>query len=916
MRNIKALLATAALALSVSGDSTTIRDGKHRANVGIPGAKAIVPSSFIVELGPNSVLSSPAAHLSEYSSVSYTLRHEFNNSEIFYGLKVTLLDGTSSDVLKSVPGVSSVSPVHIVPRPVPVNGTSDITHTLKMGNVDKLHSQGIKGKGIKIAVIDTDVNYTHPSLGVPDDDPLATCITGFHSTHVSGIIGAVDAPGTGFGLVGVAPEATLGMYRVFGCEGNAGTNVIIDAIQRAAEEGVDIISMSIGSLVYYEANSPYTTAVQNTIAKGIIVIPSAGNDGQYGPFAVSAPAVDPGVVSVGSIQSDIYLAVYHAEDSSGHTINYLSTVSFTATDAFTIYPLGLGLTAPPYTPLGCFFDAWTAAAAPGAMPNPEHTAIFLPGSDLCPLGDFLDQIPQTNVTRIIISTPDADQPVIYNPPGLANNITVISLDVPSSQLISKGVSDAQAAGKDYTLLFKDKNVHDASSPEGGSLDFFSTIGPSIGETLQPSLSAPGGSILSTYPVSGGGYGVFSGTSQAAPFAAGCFALLKSARPELSSTEMVSIMQSTSRPLASQKDAQVLSSARQQGGGIIDCFSAVQAESIVTPSQLSLGDTPTPKSQTLSVKNLSKKSSKSFIVSHDPAAYIRLVTNLTGGDFYWYEQFALHNEKKYAGASFSHTQFVLAPGQSVDLEVKLSPSKENADLEITLPIYSGFVRIEESSVKHTVPYIGIPYSRYSAKDILPANLTAAFGEYLPAAFDNNLHEPDVDFRVFQLQDPTGISPISDIGYPYISFFISQASIYTRADLVPINTTFVPTRYGFNTTKIFDPNENPPKLPLGKGFFGVPSYINLGEWASTSAVPGGPNADEDVTFAPGPYLFASYEVITGIGYTGPGGIRGLNITGGDYRVLLRSLRYGGDIKNHKDYISWLGPVMRTLPFVPSD
>lgn len=343
--------------------------------------------------------------------------------------------------------------------------------------------------------------------------------------------------------------------------------------------------------------------------------------------------MDPGVVSVGSIENDIYPAVYHAEDSSGHTINYLSAISFTAVDAFTIYPLGLGLTIPPDTPPGCFLDAWTAAAAPGAIQDPEHTAIFVPGSELCPLGDFIDEISQTNVTRIIISTSDTDQPVIYNPPGLASNITIILLDLPSSQLVNKGVSDAQTAGKDYTLLFKDKNVHDAPSPEGGSVDFFSTIGPSVGGTLQPSLSAPGGSILSTYPVSGGGYGVFSGTSQAAPFAASCFALLKSARPDLSSTEMISTMQSTSRPLVSQNDDQVLSSTGQQGGGLIDCFSAVQAESVVTPSQLSLGDTPTPKSQTLSVKNLSKKSSKSFTVSHDPAAYIRLVTNLTGGGFY-------------------------------------------------------------------------------------------------------------------------------------------------------------------------------------------------------------------------------------------------------------------------------------------
>jgi subtilisin family serine protease len=812
-----------------------------------------------------------------------------------------------------------------------------------MGNVDQLHSRGIKGKGIKIALIDTGVDYTHPSLGggfgpgykiafgtdlvgdaytgsntpVPDDDPLVTCTSGFHGTHVSGIIGAVDAPGTGFGLVGVAPEATLGMYRVFGCEGNAGIDVLIDAIQQASEEGVDIISMSIGSQVYFEVNSPYTTAVKNAIANGTIFIASAGNDGQLGPFAVSAPAVDPGVVSIGSIENDIYPAVYHALDSNGHNINYLSTISFTASKAFTVYPLGFGLTLPPYTTLdGCFFDGWAAAAAPGAIQDPEHTTILVPANEFCTLDDFITEIPQTNVTRIIISTSDPDQPVIYNPPGLANNITIILLDFASSQLVNKGVYDAQAVGKNYTLLFKDKDIHDASSPAGGTVDFFSTIGRSIEGTLQPSLSAPGGSILSTYPVSGGGYGVFSGTSQAAPFAAGCFALLKYARPDLSSTDMVSIMQSTSRPLVGQNDGKVLSSTGQQGGGLIDCLSAVQAESVVIPSQLSLRDTATPKPQNLTVKNLSKDSKKSFTVSHDPAAYIRLVTNLTGGDFYYYEQFELVNEKQYAKASFSRSQFDLAPGQSIEFEVTLSPPKESTDLEITQPTYSGFVQIDESSTQHTIPYIGIPYSRYDAKDILPTNLTAAFGEDLPGIFDRDLQEVDVDFRVFQLEDPSGIAPIGDIGYPYISFFISQPSIYTRADLVPINNTFVPTRYGFNTSKVFDPSANPPKLSLAKGLFGVPSYINLGEWLGTNAVPEGPDGGEDVTFVLGPYLFASYEVITGQNYAGPGGTLGLNITGGDYRVLLRSLRYSGDINNPKDYISWLGPVMRILPFDPSD
>lgn len=96
---------------------------------------------------------------------------------------------------------------------------------LQMSNVDDLHSAGIKGKGVKIAVIDSGVDYRHPSLGgcfgegckisfgydfvgddytgvsepVPGPDPLTTCAEGGHGTHVMGIIGMEDAASTGFG---------------------------------------------------------------------------------------------------------------------------------------------------------------------------------------------------------------------------------------------------------------------------------------------------------------------------------------------------------------------------------------------------------------------------------------------------------------------------------------------------------------------------------------------------------------------------------------------------------------------------------------------------------------------------------------------------------------------------------------------
>ncbi|KAF8858404.1 hypothetical protein BDZ45DRAFT_743444 [Acephala macrosclerotiorum] len=89
-----------------------------------------------------------------------------------------------------------------------------------MSSVDQVHASGIKGKGIKIAVINTGVDFRHPSL------------VG-HGTHVIGIIGMEDQPGTGFGLLGVAPEATLGMYRIFGRARSASLDVVTNALMKA-----------------------------------------------------------------------------------------------------------------------------------------------------------------------------------------------------------------------------------------------------------------------------------------------------------------------------------------------------------------------------------------------------------------------------------------------------------------------------------------------------------------------------------------------------------------------------------------------------------------------------------------------------------------------------------------------------------
>jgi minor extracellular serine protease Vpr len=73
---------------------------------------------------------------------------------------------------------------------------------------------------------------------VPDNDPR-DCEG--HGTHVAGIAGAKG------NMIGVAPGITFGAYRVFGCNGSAADDVIVAALERALEDDMDVINMSLGS---------------------------------------------------------------------------------------------------------------------------------------------------------------------------------------------------------------------------------------------------------------------------------------------------------------------------------------------------------------------------------------------------------------------------------------------------------------------------------------------------------------------------------------------------------------------------------------------------------------------------------------------------------------------------------------------
>ncbi len=155
---------------------------------------------------------------------------------------------------------------------------------------------------------------------VPDSDPFDNCTLDSSGTHVSGIVGAIaiNIATPGFippvPFTGVAPEATLGMYRVFGCVHDFTSNdIIAAAIYRAASDGADIISVSIeGGPTYSDEVDAYAATVVGK--KGHIVLGQIGDDGAAGLYSTNAPGIAKGGFGVASFDNKNIIGPYLTVD--------------------------------------------------------------------------------------------------------------------------------------------------------------------------------------------------------------------------------------------------------------------------------------------------------------------------------------------------------------------------------------------------------------------------------------------------------------------------------------------------------------------------------------------------------------------------------------------------------------------------
>ncbi|MFG3493314.1 type VII secretion-associated serine protease mycosin [Streptomyces sp. NPDC047972] len=246
-----------------------------------------------------------------------------------------LLAAGTLTALLAAPGAASAAPDHregpgAGPGPV-LDGSGECTFPMKKQIADTPWPlqrvlldelwQDTKGKGVRVAVIDTGVDDVNPQLrtavdakagkdylkpdkknpGLGDEQRGKTDGTVDqvgHGTKVAGIIAARPRAGTGF--VGLAPEATIIPIRQNDEKNSGKADSMAQAVTWAVAKGADVINISQDTTSRLGPETDLAKAVAEAVRKDVVVVASAGNDGMDGKAKLTYPAAFPGVLAVAS----------------------------------------------------------------------------------------------------------------------------------------------------------------------------------------------------------------------------------------------------------------------------------------------------------------------------------------------------------------------------------------------------------------------------------------------------------------------------------------------------------------------------------------------------------------------------------------------------------------------------------------
>ncbi len=667
----------------------------------------------------------------------------------YNGIQVSLpLDEV--DAVASLPGVVAVHEAR----------TYELENAVSvpfLGVPEVWESTGYTGAGVKVAIIDTGIDYTHADFGgegtvaayeaahaqetspadpdwfgdgaprvkggidlvgdaydagvdgsVPMPDPNPLDCQG-HGSHVAGTAagGGVLADGSVYAgpydsstaetefLVapGVAPEADLYAVRVFGCEGS--TNMVVPAIDWAVDNGMDVINMSLGS-PYGRADEPDAIASANAVAAGVVVIAAAGNDG-HSAYMTGSPGTGSGVVSVAAV------------DSTATFPGAEITVDGTAVPAINANGADLGglgeldvvrLVDDPATTdvneaLGCTVESFTAN---GITAGSGQLAVSTRGTCARVAKAIYGQ--QAGAEAVVMVNSSDDYPpyegeILSNPDtGEAYEVTIPFLGVRSSD--GAVFDDASTATVAAAQL---------ENPSFRGYASFTSGGPRSGDGgMGPKVAAPGVSIASAGVGTGTDAEVSSGTSMAAPHVAGVAALAIEAHPTWTASDVSATLISTADP-----DKVSGQDPRMGGVGVVD------AAQVVATQVSASGDAFTVEDGDLHEAALNF----GFQESSDTFGGTKTVTVTNHGEAavtYSAEAAAYGDADGFAAAvpatvSVAPSEVTVAPGETATLEVTVQAPASAVPTSETGLLYqiAGDVVLTAEGSTLRVPYLVVPRS---------------------------------------------------------------------------------------------------------------------------------------------------------------------------------------------------------------
>lgn len=528
--------------------------------------------------------------------LQYRERQSFER--LFNGFSIEI-PKTELNVLSRIDGVKAIYPVVAFQHEPVTTINPDLATAINMTGANTVQSEmGYTGAGIKVAVMDTGIDYNHPDLGGSgvagrkSDFPNSRVITGYdfvgdafsgpastpqpdndpddcngHGTHVAGIIGANGQ------TRGVAPDVKFGAYKVFGCEGSTTADIMLAAMERAAADGMHILNMSIGSAFMTWPQYPTAAGADLLAERGVIVVASIGNSGANGVYSAGAPGVGRKVIGVASFDNSHISALTFRTNPANTQMAYLqmadsATAPTSGTTAEVVY-VGRGCSAPdvPTT------DPYLADPA-------GKVALIDRGA--CTFDSKYQRAVTAGAVGVVVAN---NATGLFSGGGIVNRgVWAVAISQADGNTLKSQIS----AGP-VTLTWTNERIN-APNPTGGMISSFSSYGLTAELDLKPNIGAPGGLIRAPYPLEKqGGYAILSGTSMSSPHVAGTAALLLQAKPGLNWEQVRTRLQNSAVPVPLAAAPSLIETVHRQGAGMVQIDRAIKATTFVTPSQIAVND---------------------------------------------------------------------------------------------------------------------------------------------------------------------------------------------------------------------------------------------------------------------------------------------------------------------------------------